>query len=94
MCGKTTELIKRSHEEWLYILCANRTMARLIFEQAIDMELDIPFPLILDDLPLRGNITGVLVDEVELVLERMIGKNVDGISSSMTFRELPPLRKE
>ncbi|GAF63658.1 hypothetical protein BTS2_0549 [Bacillus sp. TS-2] len=92
-CGKTTELIKKASEEKIYILCANKTMARMIFRQAQDMELEIPFPVTVSELPLRGFMNEILIDEVEMVLNELIGKRVIGMSSSMEFEELDSLNK-
>lgn len=94
MCGKTVALIKRASEENLYILCANKHMAKLIFNQAQDMGLDIPFPITPDDLPIRGYMDKVLIDEVEQVLRQLIGKHIAGMSTSYELKKLPSLRKE
>ncbi|WP_051359544.1 hypothetical protein [Paucisalibacillus globulus] len=92
-CGKTTRLIQRASEEQLYILCSNETMARMIFRQAQDMGLEIPFPVTVNDLPLKGYMKEVLVDEVEMVLSQLVGKRVIGMSSSMEFEELESLNQ-
>lgn len=91
-CGKTTELIKRASEDNLYILCANRTMAKLIFEQAKDMKLDIPHPITIEDLPLRSPyVDKVLIDEVEMILQQLIGRPVESMSTSYVMREMHPI---
>lgn len=94
-CGKTTELIKRAHEKQLYILCANRHMAEYVFDQANEMKLDIPFPVTVDDLPLRNlHNKEVLVDEAEMVLEQLIGKRIAGMSTSMKMNEFYTIEEQ
>lgn len=76
--GKTTRLIERSAKEGIYILVANKAMARCIADQAKEMGLDIPFPVTLDEY-LRGNKfqgssirwDGLLIDDLDMVLNRM-----------------------
>ncbi|KNE19661.1 hypothetical protein [Virgibacillus pantothenticus] len=94
-CGKTTELIKKASAEHLYILCPNKGMAKIIFNQAKDMGLDIPFPITIEDLPLHNpHIKEVLIDEVEMVLQQLIGIRVAEMSTSYHLEELPSLRRE
>lgn len=94
-CGKTTELIKRANAENLYILCANKSIANMIFNQAKDMGLDIPYPITIHDLPLNGSqIEEVLIDEVEMVLQQLIGKRVVEMSTSYQLKELPSLKRD
>ena len=93
MVGKTTKLIKRASEEHLYILCPNKNMSRVIANQAKDMGLDIPYPITVDDLPLHStHIDEILIDEVEMVLQQLIGKRIAGMSTSYRMEELPSLR--
>lgn len=98
VCGKTTTLIKKAHEEQLYIICANKNMAQVTFKQAKDMGLDIPFPVSVEEL--RSNslsslrIDKVLIDEVELVLQMLIGVDVKAMSTSYKMNELESFRKE
>ncbi|GGP17217.1 hypothetical protein [Oceanobacillus neutriphilus] len=90
MCGKTSELIRMAFREQLYILCADKRMAKIIYEQAKEMDLEIPYPITPDDLPLRNPcINRVLIDEVEILLQRLIGKRVSAMSTSYQLRELP-----
>lgn len=93
-CGKTTQLIKRAHEEQLYILCPNETMARIIFNQSQDMGLNIPYPITIADLPLRSKyIDRVLIDEVEMVLQQLVGVKVEAMSTSYKLNELESFRE-
>lgn len=81
--GKTTELIKKSSKENKYIVCANKEDARRIAKMAIEMELNIPYPIVASELPVQGyNIKSVLVDDIEAVLQSMIGRPVDYITSN------------
>ena len=76
--GKTTQLIERSAKEGIYILVANKEMARCIVDQAKEMRLNIPFPVTLDEY-LRGSTfrgssireKGILIDELDLVLDQL-----------------------
>lgn len=75
--GKTTRLIKKAHEERLYIVCLDRKRVEYIAKTAMDMGLDIKFPLHLGELPLRGSfITEVLVDDLDHIIEDIIGRKV------------------
>ena len=75
--GKTTELIKLSNEKWLYIICLDRQRAEHISNMAMDMKLDIPFPITMRELPLRSNfIKEVLIDDMEDILSCLIQKPV------------------
>jgi hypothetical protein len=88
-CGKTTLLIKKASEEGLYIVCANRNRLRFITQMAKAMELDILFPITVEELPLRSSfIKEVLVDDVEAVLYQLIRKPVLMASTSLKFKEL------
>lgn len=78
--GKTTRLIERSAKEGIYILVANKAMARCIADQAKEMGLDIPFPVTLDEY-LRGNKfqgssirrDGLLIDDLDMGLDLLFG---------------------
>lgn len=75
--GKTTELIKISNKKWLYIICLNRKRAENISNMAMEMNLDIPFPITMDELPLRSNfIKEVLIDDMEDLLQYLIQKPI------------------
>lgn len=83
-CGKTTELIKIAHEEHLYIVCASRQRVNHISKLAREMELDIPLPISVDELPLRSPfIKKVLIDDIEDILSYVIGKPIYQGTSSM-----------
>lgn len=75
--GKTNELIKQSSKEWKYILCLDKARANLIIRIAKEMGLDIPFPIMVKDLPIRGrDIKEILIDDFEDVLQVLVGANV------------------
>jgi hypothetical protein len=88
-CGKTTELIKKASQENLYIVCASRQSQLAIEKMANSMELDIPFPITVDELPVSSPfIEKVLVDDVEGVLQRIIQKPVAMASTSLPMKKL------
>ena len=74
--GKTTEIIKRAAEEFLYIIVVNRHEADRVFAQAKDMGLDIPFPVTIQEL--MGSkatgikVNGVAIDNAELILRHIV----------------------
>lgn len=77
-CGKTLHLIKRAHEEWLYILVRDRDTARNLFKQAKEMKLDIPFPITINEYlssgQLRGSSArrdGILIDNIDDIFLRL-----------------------
>lgn len=79
--GKTTELIKMSNKEWLYIICCNKQRVEHISKMAQNMGLDIPYPISLGELPLRSPyIKKVLIDDADDVLTYLIGKEIKAIS--------------
>lgn len=89
LCGKTTQLIKKASEDKLYIVCADSNRARNIAHMARHMKLDIPFPITVDELPLRSpHIKEVLVDDIENVLSRIIRKPIVMASTSMELKQL------
>lgn len=83
-CGKTTALIEQANKEWLYIVCADRHRAHHIATLAKHLEFDIPFPVTVAELPLKSHhIKEVLVDDAETVLDRLIGKTVITMTTSL-----------
>jgi hypothetical protein len=88
-CGKTTELIKVANKKHLYIICADRNRVHFISQLAKQMKLDIPFPISVEELPLRStHIKEVLVDDMEDVLHQLIRKPVLITSTSLPFEPL------
>lgn len=73
--GKTTELIKKSAAEQIYILTHTSASARCLFDQARNMGLAIPYPVTVrkyfnsnkfDGSSIRRD--GILIDDADLVL--------------------------
>ncbi len=86
--GKTTRLIERAYAENLYIVVPDMKRAQIIKKMAQDMGKQILYPVTVDELPFKmlGNAycmthDGVLVDDVDAVLERIIGMPVLGAAS-------------
>lgn len=79
--GKTLELIKMSAERNIYIVCADRQRALNIAAMARELGYQIPFPITLMELPIHSRfIQEVFVDDVDVVLERIIGRRVSNIT--------------
>lgn len=71
--GKTSELIRLSHDKWQYIVCKDGQRVDNIVRLADKMNLDIPYPITIRELPLRSKyIKSVLVDDLEDVLKTAI----------------------
>ena len=75
-CGKTTKLIRRSAEENLYILVATEKRAFDIVKMAKEMDLEIPYPVTVDEYfrghKFRGSSIhrdGLLIDDADDVLK-------------------------
>lgn len=72
--GKTSELIKKSASEGLYILTGTRKQAECLFDQARRMGYDIPFPVTWAEFQqcgFRGSFIqkdGLLIDEAGWLL--------------------------
>lgn len=75
--GKTTELIKIASEKDLYIICADKHRADIINSVAMKMNLHIPYPITINELPIRSPyIKEVLVDDMEDLLITMVRKPI------------------
>lgn len=79
--GKTTALIKESHETGKYILVSNRIQAAHIFKAASKLGFKIPYPITLLELMSRGiykhiRREGVLVDEAPTILEQVLDAKI------------------
>lgn len=70
--GKTTELIKLSAKTNAYILVANRSRQKMVAELARSMNINIPYPVTVDDYmrtKFRGSfIKHILIDDADDVL--------------------------
>jgi hypothetical protein len=88
--GKTTYLLMRSHMKRIPILVYKSAEKDFIKSEAKDMGLDIPEPLSVNDLigdNSRGKVIpqSVLVDEMPLVLQSILGVKID--TATMTERD-------
>lgn len=94
-CGKTTNLIKKSSEEWLYIVVANKEQALNLVKLAEHMGLEIPDPITFSELPISPgrHIKGVLIDEVEQLLTQVVGRPVISMSTSYEMNEFVSLKE-
>jgi hypothetical protein len=75
--GKTTELIKMSAKNWIYIVVKDHRTAYRTMEMAKRMELEIPFPLTFEEY-INGQfsitISKVLIDDAEFLLQEVAGR--------------------
>lgn len=84
--GKTTMAILESHATGHYIVCANRKMADNTFRFAKQLGYTIPFPLSVLDTRFRFpdgrkySDEPVIIDNVEMVLESLLGCPVETIT--------------
>ena len=84
--GKTTMAILESHATGHYIVCANRRMADNTFRFAKQLGYTIPFPLSVSDTRFRftdgykHSNEPVIIDDVEMVLQAMLGCPIDTIT--------------
>ena len=81
--GKTVELVRRSNRDWRYIVCKDDNRLKIILDTAKYLGLDIPNPITIRECPLRSShIKSVLMDDMEDILEFMVGKPIDLATSS------------
>lgn len=88
--GKTMEIIKESALTGSYILVRNHSEVERIAQLAQQMNLSIPYPVTVSEISL-GRIQGtsikrdgILVDNAELVLQQMIGAEINTLTISTT----------
>lgn len=79
--GKTTKLIHESHEKWMHILVSNSMQVELISNMAKKMNVDIPYPITISEIiKIKSSSDikrGILVDEAQHILEKLIGVNIE-----------------
>ena len=92
--GKTTALIKQAARDKSYILCHSRSAARYIYDTALSMGLNIPYPITVDDIPLRGHRGDILIDEIDYILPQLLGAQVSTITTSASIDTLSDNRSE
>jgi len=82
--GKTYQLIKKSFLTGDYIICQNHQEASMIQSQALKLGLKIPFPITYQDFNNRRyegkNISGFLIDNVEMFLQSLTRVPINAIS--------------
>ncbi|WP_449451654.1 hypothetical protein [Streptococcus suis] len=85
--GKTTMAILESHATGNQIICANNKMAKAVFQQAGQLGYTIPHPISINNRNLKevtSNLNksdlGVVVDDVEMVLQALLGCQIDTIT--------------
>lgn len=65
--GKTTELVKRSSKEHKYIICKDFQRVEVIERTAERLGVNIPFPITVNELPLKSKFIGsILIDDIEI----------------------------
>jgi len=84
--GKTSQLIRKSAKTGYYIVCINQDNASYIQSKAIDMGLDIPFPITFHEF-LHGRysaagVKGVLIDNADILLESVSTVPIGAITLS------------
>lgn len=77
--GKTTELIKLSHETNTYILVKDRYRQREVAKIAHELNMDIPYPVTIEDYIGTSGFVGsyikhILIDDAEDVLQAMFSR--------------------
>ena len=98
--GKTLELIRISHYTKQIIVCHTRVMKEIIKEMAIDFEYDIPEPILINDLEFEKSKdvnrfkNGILIDEIDLTLNRLLGLSVSCVTTSSKVRNIPLVRNK
>lgn len=83
--GKTSQIIRMSHEMNAYILVANKQQAKNVANTAEYMGLRIPYPITIHELKNLNNNSeirrkGILVDESLHILELFLGTPILGAS--------------
>jgi hypothetical protein len=82
--GKTTDLIKLAAEEFLYIVCIDRTEVRRVADEAREMGLDIPFPLTWHEFAsglYHGHgIQGFVIDNLDLCIQQVTPAPIRAVS--------------
>lgn len=75
--GKTTELIKLSHDTWTYILVTDSGRQRFLSKLAKELKIDIPYPVTVLELEHSRSglchLKNILIDDADDVLEELLG---------------------
>jgi len=92
-CGKTTKIIRLSHDNNLYILCASEKRRKFIVDKAEAMGLHILWPVTPDEAPFRY-VHNLLVDDVEAVLEEFTRARIILMTTSFKMEEMKEVGKQ
>lgn len=86
--GKTTDLIKLSHESGGYIVCFNQIEAERVFRIAIGMNCNIPFPISFDEFITKqyhgSGIKEFYIDNIDMCIQEVSPVPVQTITISKT----------
>lgn len=83
--GKTTELVKLSNTTGKPIMCMDGGTCETIKQVADDLGLSIPEPFSVqsESAKYRSDMkNGILIDEIDFVLESILGLKVDYVTTS------------
>lgn len=83
--GKTTYLVHRSHITQYPVVCADYTGVGVVKDIAKRIGVFIPEPMTVQELFQNGSLLTskkVLIDEAPMVLQRLLGVNIDTITLS------------
>lgn len=85
--SKTTELIVLAHDNNKLIVCRNREEAHRIFHKATEMKLNIHLPITYDEFINKRyserNITSILIDNVDMLVQYISKVKVEAITLSL-----------
>lgn len=89
--GKTTELVKESARTGQYILAVNKAHVQNIEQIAKKAGVTIPYSVTVDEIVRMDRFTcassiqrdGLLVDEAIMVLSKLIGLKITGVTISL-----------
>lgn len=83
--GKTTYLVHRSHVTQYPVVCADYAGVGVVKDIAERIGVSIPEPMTVQELLKNGSLLTskkVLIDEAPMVLQRLLGVNIDTITLS------------
>ena len=83
--GKTMYLVHRSHVTQYPVVCADYTGVGVVKDIAKRIGISIPEPMTVQELFQNGSLLTskkVLIDEAPMVLQRLLGVNIDTITLS------------
>lgn len=91
--GKSTDLLKISHDTGKCLLVANRIIAENHMENARRLNLQIPYPITVHEFLNHGvsrtvKEEGLLIDDVDMVLRHLLNSNIYAVTgSNITYPE-------